>query len=203
MRILRAAAYRRMPWKNGGGETVEMIVAPDGASFDAFDWRLSMAHVGAPGPFSQFPGIDRTLSVIQGHGLMLKLPSQDVVLDRTTAPFAFPGDVAVDATLLDGPIDDLNVMTRRSRCRHRVYRHRLTTTTTLAPRGEIVILVAIGAGLELRTDAATATLAPKDTLVLERDDVTTIIATPQAAADLFVIEIAYGDAPAGATSPAP
>lgn len=202
MRILHAAAYRRMPWKNGVGETVEMIVSPDGASFDTFDWRLSMAHVGAPGPFSQFPGIDRTLSVIQGRGLTLKLPSQDVVLDRTTAPFAFPGDVAVDATLLDGPIDDLNVMTRRSRCRHRVHRHRLTATTTLAPRGEIVVLVAIGVGIKLRTDAATATLAPKDALVLERDDVTTITATPHAAADLFVIEISYGDAPWGATSPA-
>ncbi|TIV74879.1 MAG: HutD family protein, partial [Mesorhizobium sp.] len=31
MRILRAADYRVMPWKNGGGTTTEIAVSPDGA----------------------------------------------------------------------------------------------------------------------------------------------------------------------------
>ena len=48
MRTLREADYRRMPWKNGGGETIEMMVSPAGASFDTFDWRVSMAYVGEP-----------------------------------------------------------------------------------------------------------------------------------------------------------
>ncbi|OKO86731.1 hypothetical protein AC629_15625 [Bradyrhizobium sp. NAS80.1] len=190
MRILRAAAYRRMPWKNGGGETIEMVVSPAGASFDTFDWRLSMAHVGAPGPFSLFPGIDRTLSVIEGHGLTLKLPEREVTLDRQTAPFAFPGDVAVDSTLVDGPIDDLNVMTRRSRCHHRVQRLSLAASTKLALSGEIAVLVAIGGSVELATGSQTVTLAPKD--ALEINDVTTLTVTPQGTADLFVVEIAFG-----------
>jgi uncharacterized protein len=33
-RLIRAAAYRRMPWKNGGGETVEIAIAPEGATVD-------------------------------------------------------------------------------------------------------------------------------------------------------------------------
>ncbi|MEW6639165.1 MAG: HutD family protein [Pseudomonadota bacterium] len=193
MRILRAASYRRMPWKNGGGETIEMVVSPTAASFDTFDWRLSMAHVGAPGPFSLFPGIDRTLSVIAGHGLTLALPERTpVALNRCSAPFAFPGDVTVDSTLTDGPIDDLNVMTRRSRCHHRVTRHGLTTATRLALSGEIAVLVAIGGGIEITAGSQLAMLGPKDALVLEADDATALTATPQGTADLFVIEIAFG-----------
>ena len=55
MRILRAADYRRMPWKNGSGETVEVAVFPPGASIDDFDWRISIATVAAEnGAFSLF-----------------------------------------------------------------------------------------------------------------------------------------------------
>ena len=39
MRILRGADYKRMPWKNGGGETVEIAVSPEGAALSDFDWR--------------------------------------------------------------------------------------------------------------------------------------------------------------------
>ena len=33
MQVLRQADYRRMPWKNGGGETTEVTVSPPGAGF--------------------------------------------------------------------------------------------------------------------------------------------------------------------------
>src|SRR3546814_10305481 len=69
MQVLRAAAHRVMPWKNGGGSTTEVAVAPDGAGLDEFDWRISMAVVGADGPFSGFPGVDRTLAVPARAGL--------------------------------------------------------------------------------------------------------------------------------------
>jgi environmental stress-induced protein Ves len=191
MRILRAAGYRRMPWKNGGGETIEMVISPAGASFDTFDWRLSMAHVGAPGPFSLFPGIDRTLSVIEGHGLTLKLPEREVTLHRQTTPFAFPGDVAVDSTLVDGPIDDLNVMTRRSRCHHRVQRHSLTATANLAWSGEVGIVVVIGGTAGITVGSQLVMLGPTDAIVLEADDASVLTATPQGTAELFVVEIAF------------
>ncbi|RTM15320.1 MAG: HutD family protein [Bradyrhizobiaceae bacterium] len=195
MQILRATAYRRMPWRNGGGETIEMAVSPAGASFDTFDWRLSMAHVGASGPFSLFPDTDRTLSVIAGNGLTLKLPDRDVTLDRKTAPFAFPGDVTVDSTLVDGPIDDLNVMTRRTRCHHRVQRRHLAVSTTLALSGEIAVLVAIGGGVEVVAGSQAVTLDSKDALALKVGDISTLTATPQGTpqgtVDLFVVEIAF------------
>ena len=72
MRILRAENYRRMRWKNGGGETAEIAVFPEGAGLDEFDWRISMARVEAGGPFSRFPGVDRTLSILEGEGMVLE-----------------------------------------------------------------------------------------------------------------------------------
>lgn len=56
MKSLHARDYKRMPWKNGGGETVEIAIFPADASVETFEWRISMATVANDGPFSIFPG---------------------------------------------------------------------------------------------------------------------------------------------------
>jgi len=123
MRIIRAADCKVMPWKNGGGTTTEIAVFPEGASLSDFDWRISMAHVGADGPFSSFPGIDRTLCVLTGNGIRLAFgDGEAVMLDRATGPYFFAADRAVDGQLIGGAIDDLNVMSRRGRWQHEVQR---------------------------------------------------------------------------------
>ncbi len=119
MRIIRAAQHKTVPWKNGGGTATAIVAHPPGSGFDSFDWRLSGAHVGQDGPFSLFPHVDRTMFILRGEALHLHgLGSEAVVLTQSSAPFRFPGDVAVSATLPDGPIDDLNIMTDRRRFRH-------------------------------------------------------------------------------------
>ncbi|UZF92398.1 HutD/Ves family protein [Bosea sp. NBC_00550] len=123
MRIIRAADCKVMPWKNGGGTTTEIAVFPEGAPLSDFDWRISMAHVGTDGPFSSFPGIDRTLSLLTGNGIHLAFgDGETVALDKGTEPFFFAADRAVDGVLVDGPIDDLNVMSRRGAWSHKVER---------------------------------------------------------------------------------
>src|SRR5262249_9067970 len=132
MRMLRASGHRRMRWKNGLGETVEIAVSPDHASLDDFDWRVSMAHVGSDGPFSLFAGIDRTLCVLEGGGIALALAERpEVELTTASDPFAFPGDVAIASKLIGGPIIDLNVMTRRGSFRHMVRRIAIEGTARL------------------------------------------------------------------------
>lgn len=141
MRIIRAADCLVMPWKNGGGTTTEIAVAPEGASLDDFDWRISKAHVGQDGPFSSFPGIDRTLSVLTGAGITLAFgDGERARLDRSSAPCPFAADRAVDGVLVDGPIDDLNVMSRRGRWRHRV--ERLTRAGSVSASEGLLVLVA-------------------------------------------------------------
>jgi environmental stress-induced protein Ves len=190
MRVVRVGDYRRMPWKNGGGVTVEMIVSPPGASLDDFDWRISMAHVGRSGPFSSFPGIDRSLAVIAGAGIALAFDGGSMVsLDRGCQPFAFPGDRPVHGVLVDGPIDDLNVMTHRRRCRHRVVRHACSAAMSLRRHGETSVFLPIGGAMAVVAGREDFTLAEKDALVLERSDPADITVSPSGDIDVFLVDI--------------
>jgi len=190
MRIIRSSDYRRMPWKNGGGETAEIAVSPAGASLDAFDWRVSQAHVGASGPFSRFPGIDRTLAVLAGHGIRLSIAGREAVsLDPDTPPFVFSGDDAAESRLIGGAIDDLNVMTRRDRYRHRLSRLAAGAPVSLTRHGDLLAAVVRGAAATASTDTEAHALASGDTVLLDRSDGPRLEIAPAAAAQLYVIDL--------------
>ena len=115
-----------VPWKNGGGTTREIICRPahadvaDVANAMDFAWRASIATLAASGPFSVFPGVDRSITLLQGGGVRLRATDGDAIdhhLDTPFMPFAFDGARAVHATLLAGESLDFNVMTRRERLR--------------------------------------------------------------------------------------
>lgn len=134
MRIVRGVDRKRMPWKNGMGVTEEIAVFPADSEAASFDWRLSIAHVGEDGPFSTFPGIDRTIVLLDGPGLALDLPDgQTVTLEPNGAPFAFSGDWSISSRNLGGPTVDLNIMTLRGCCTHAMQRLTLAAQSTLAP----------------------------------------------------------------------
>lgn len=118
--LLRAVDRVSAPWKNGGGETATVALFPQTAGLSDFDWRISIARVDGDGPFSAFPGIDRTLTLLSGGSMALN----GDVLTPDSAPFAFDGELMVDAVVSGGPIHDLNVMTRRGRFTHSVARVR-------------------------------------------------------------------------------
>ncbi len=112
---LALAAIAPQPWKNGAGLTREIAIGPRGAGSADFDWRISVAEVARDAPFSAFPGIDRCITLLQGAGMRLASAdgSIDHRLEQALAPFRFSGDLALNATLLDGACSDFNVMTRR------------------------------------------------------------------------------------------
>lgn len=171
MRTIRAADYRRMPWKNGGGSTTEVAVFPEGAGLGEFGWRVSMASVTADGPFSAFPGIDRTLAVLEGEGIALDIEGRETLtLTQDSAPASFPGDAPTLGRLLGGPILDLNVMTRRGRFSHRLTRHMADGMAALAVEGATNLLLARtdhlkAAGTALNTDDALLIDGPRDLAV--------------------------------------
>ena len=188
MRILRAADYRTMPWKNGGGTTTEIIVSPDGAGLDDFDWRVSMARVEGGGPFSGFAGVDRTLALLEGEGIVLDIADRPSArLTGASAPLSFPADVPTMAALISGPITDLNVMTRRGRATHTVERllvsaptdiRRTTATTLILPLdGEVGV-----------SGPVTARLGPRDTLLIGQD-VAKLRLDPALPTTVFVVRI--------------
>ena len=116
--LLRRADYLTRPWRNGGGVSHEIAWHPDE------DWRLGLADIEQDGPFSDYAGFDRTLTVGDGHGLWLN----DHALH--TEPFVFRGEDAIAARVTLGPLVVVNAITRRSRMRHEVRR--------LPARGRIV-----------------------------------------------------------------
>ena len=160
MQILRSDSYHQVPWRNGLGQTAEILSFPDGAA--DFGWRISMAPVVANGAFSLFPGIDRVLTVIEGHGLRLALGDAPPVT-LTGAPVAFPGDIPCYATLTAGPITDLNVMTRRGQWRA-VVRH-ATAPEPIHGAAHHVVFAHAGPLAGAANGAAFA-LGPRDTLHL-------------------------------------
>ena len=80
-----------------------------------FDWRISVAEVREPGPFSSLPGVDRLLLLVEGDAMGLVVDGVAEPASRERA-LAFRGESeVVCASLPSGPTVDLNVMTRRGR----------------------------------------------------------------------------------------
>lgn len=99
-------------WRNGGGETREIACWPVGG--DDFAWRASIATIEQDGPFSLFPNIDRSITLLSGEGVVLSSPDWEAhTLSLPLQPFAFPGDTPIHAQLLGGSSQDFNIMTRR------------------------------------------------------------------------------------------
>lgn len=168
MIIVSAEHCRAMPWKNGGGSTTEIAVAPAGAALDAFDWRISTAQVGRDGPFSDFPGIDRTLAVIDGSGLSLVIGADAcLVLGPESDPVSFAGDTPTSATLLAGAITDLNVMTRRHRFSHRLQRIRHAGAHDFQD-DHIAVVLAFNGSVRVTSGRTAAIIDHGDAAILRR-----------------------------------
>ena len=165
MHILRAADYQRMPWKNGGGETVQIAVDDAARGLDDFAWRISMATVASDGPFSLFPDVDRTLCVLAGEGIALAVDGRPPVeLTRQSTPFSFPADIPVVSALMRDTIVDLNVMTRRGRARHFVSRIQCADKITLTGPGDILMLFALDGAITLESDGKRSGLGVQDSV---------------------------------------
>lgn len=177
MRILRAADHKRMPWKNGGGVTTEIAVFPADAGLDDFLWRVSTARVEQNGPFSTFPGVDRSLSLLEGNGITLKVQGRiPFGLTRRYEPLTFPADVPTEATLFSGPITDLNVMTRRGVYESEVQLVRVAGKLSLDAADEVTLLIADGKGLSVTYGGETSALDRGDVVLLEPGDAATMAA---------------------------
>ena len=179
-----------MLWKNGGGETIEIAVAPEGAGLDDFDWRVSMARVARPGPFSTFPGVDRTLAVLDGAGLRLDVTGRHPVeLTAASPPCSFPADLPATAALADGPVLDLNVMSQRGNVEHALDRLTVAIPRELRLDCATALLFCRAGHLEVTAPAVATPLAAGETLLLDPCPVAPLRLTPTATAILFVVRL--------------
>lgn len=115
---LGPADYRRTPWKNGGGVTVDIAGAfepgAEPGGWSGMIWRLGRTRIERPGPFSDLSGHDRILAVIEGRGLRLRSPDADTLDVREPfRPVRFPGERRIDSVLEAGGVGVLNLMADR------------------------------------------------------------------------------------------
>lgn len=196
MRKFDAGSYRTMPWKNGGGVTTELAVHPHGAGLDDFAWRISSARVTASGPFSHFGGVDRSLAVLDGGGLCLRIDgTRAETLTAGSAPFVFRGEQRIEAELPGGPIADFNVMTRRALWTHTLEQMRLNGSAPLAQQADLLFIYCASGTRVICSSANGASVALDcgDAVLIEHADNPQLrLAAP--AARLYLVHLTRQDA---------
>ncbi|CAG4901877.1 HutD/Ves family protein [Paraburkholderia gardini] len=185
--LLRGVDLVASPWKNSGGVTREVVVQPEGAALDTFVWRVSVADVAQPGPFSRFAGIDRTLVLLSGAGMLLDdAEGHTHALTQPLDIARFTGEASIDARLVDGATRDFNLMVRRGAATGDVEVWRGESQHTLA--ADVVLLFCAAGPVEITLDGhAPFHLTDNDTLRID---------APHALA--CAVKCAEADAKAGA-----
>lgn len=169
LQLIPTHEYRRERWRNGFGWTREILRSPE--TGDDWDWRLSIAEIERDGPFSSFPGIERELVLLHGHGVRLRFDDGEV--REVVSPHGrvrFAGERVVSGELIDGPTHDFNLMWRRDRIDAELWHRPLVGSMVLfvEPEEQWIVHVLSGRTLAINTvnrvDASTG-----DTLLLSAD----------------------------------
>jgi environmental stress-induced protein Ves len=166
MQIIRQSEFRSTPWKNGGGITREAIRVP--ATGDPFRWRVSVAHIDQPGPFSDFAAYNRIMVLLRGGGVALKFSNGEERLLCDVGDVAeFDGALATLCELLEGPCVDLNLMVAKSLPGVHAQVERLHQALALpAAQDRATLIFPIDAALVVHAGAAAAALEPWDLAVI-------------------------------------
>jgi environmental stress-induced protein Ves len=166
LQIIRNSSFTATPWKNGGGITHEAIRVP--ASGVPFRWRVSVAHIDASGPFSEFAEYNRKMVLLRGAGIELRFANGvNYTLRQVGELVEFDGALAAHCELLNGPCVDLNLMVSKSdSVAVRVERF-MESLAVSASRSETTLVFAIDRRFTLEIAAGeTVTLEPWDLAVL-------------------------------------
>ena len=169
MQIIRRSSFATSPWKNGGGVTHEAIRVPEGT--DAFRWRVSVAEIHEPGPFSDFAGYDRFMVLLRGTGVRLTFEGRESLELRHPGDMArFDGASATTCALLGGACVDLNLMVSQAITGSRAWTERLETPRRLEAGPRILLVFAICGSLRLDAAGRRETLGEWDLAVLSGED---------------------------------
>ncbi|GAB3069520.1 HutD family protein [Nocardioides zeae] len=123
-----------MPWRNGAGVTRELAADPGGA------WRVSVAAIDGPAPWSAFPGVDRVSCVVAGEGLVLTVDGAEQPVRRGEV-LAYRGESVVLGRPLGGPVQNLNLVLARGRATGSM---RVVDLASVEPGADDVLLWALG-----------------------------------------------------------
>jgi uncharacterized protein len=174
--IRKHGAYRKMPWRNGRGFTLEIAREPSAG--EDFAWRLSLADIDRDGDFSAYPGYRRAIVLIAGERLDLKFRGHGKrTLDPGGRSARFEGDWETHCAIPQGRCTDLSLIVRqgsaaRSGCvvrAPRVMRVKLTARLVVAANLHGALFVIAGAvAVGESTGARPRIMRARDSLILSR-----------------------------------
>ena len=170
-RVLGDDDYRRVPWRNGGGTTLELATSAQ-AEGPQPGWRVSIADVTADGPFSGFPGCERTSVLVEGGPLLLDFADGERrALDAPLAGCRYAGDRSVGASLPASTAARLlNVICDRARWQAEVipFRPQGESLRHLSAAATLVLVCLEGdLDVDLRPPGSGWSLLAGETLLLE------------------------------------
>ena len=168
LQIVRKASFKATPWKNGGGITHEALRVPE--SGDPFRWRVSVAHIDASGPFSEFAEYNRKMVLLQGVGVELRFADGvNKTLRNVGELVEFDGAVPAHCELIKGSCVDLNLMVNKSDAAAARVERFIESVVVKASRTETLLIVPIDRRVTLEiTLGKTVTLEPWDLAVLSQ-----------------------------------
>lgn len=111
MPVRRAGSLAPKPWRNGHGLTRDILAGPGGEA----DWMLSLADLERDAPFSSFPGMDRTFTLVAGGPVRFLFEDGGELACPPLVPILFPGERPLACRLGSGPARALNVIADRAR----------------------------------------------------------------------------------------
>ena len=108
--LLDPRHYRRSPWKNGGGVTVDIALGGE-------SWQFGRTPIVAPGPFSDYSGFERMQVLVAGSGLVLQTPDGEIDVRMPFRPVRFAGETPITSRLDAGPVEVVNLIGARAAVR--------------------------------------------------------------------------------------
>ena len=143
-------ALSETPWANGHGRKADIA--------DGDGWSLGFAWLDRAAPFSDYTGIGRTITLVEGDGFVLDFVGHPpLTISRIGVPGSFEGGWPTQCRLLGGACCVLNAASAQGRVRH---------TVRVAAAGEVGPLRAGDFVVVLRGQAQLDDIAagPRDTL---------------------------------------
>lgn len=138
-----------------------------------WQWRLSIAEITAPAPFSPLPGVDRELLLLHGEGLSL-IGAVECVLATPHARVRFRGEDAVQAAPVAGFAHVFNLMWRRDRVEATLWHRPLVgPMLVFVDPGECWAVHVLAGEARLGSGAMSATLSRGDTALLRAPETRT------------------------------
>jgi environmental stress-induced protein Ves len=113
-RLIRRADLAMTKWRNGAGRKSDIATGPG--------WLVGFAFLDQDAPFSEYPGVDRTITLVEGPGFVLDFAAAApaLVVSAPFEPRPFDGEMPTQCRIAGGACVVLNAVTERAAWTHSV-----------------------------------------------------------------------------------